>query len=78
MNFLVKLHEVCRLSRTKFFHVDEVFVKIKEIENPGHPYDFVEVWVSGSGVGVTKKNQRYACHKKKNQMFMAELGNCAG
>jgi hypothetical protein len=26
---------------------DEVFVNLKEIENPGHPYDFVEVWVAG-------------------------------
>ncbi len=37
---------------------DEVFVKLKEIENPGHPYDFVKVWVAGSGVGVTKKMMR--------------------
>jgi len=30
----------------------EVFVKFKEIENPGHPYDFVPVWVTGRRSGV--------------------------
>ena len=28
---------------------DEVFVKLKESENPGHPNDFVSVWVAGQG-----------------------------
>ena len=34
---------------------DEVFVKLKEIENPGHPYDFVSVWVPGRGWSDQKK-----------------------
>jgi hypothetical protein len=52
MNFLVKLHEVCRVRE-----VDEVFVKLKEIENPGHPYDFVKVWVAGRPGGGSDQNE---------------------
>ncbi len=36
---------------------DEVFVKLKEIENPGHPYDFVPVWVTGRGWSDQKKSK---------------------
>jgi hypothetical protein len=36
---------------------DEVFVKLKEIENPGHPNDFVSVWVAGRG--WTQKNRKW-------------------
>ena len=36
---------------------DEVFVKLKEIENPGHPYDFVPVWVAGRGWSDQKKSK---------------------
>jgi hypothetical protein len=31
----------------EFHEVDEVFVKLKEIENHGHPN--VQVWVAGRG-----------------------------
>jgi hypothetical protein len=60
MKLLVKLHEICSASRT----LDEVFVKLKEIENPGHPYDFVEVWVPSRGWEWPKKSKT-PCHKKK-------------
>jgi hypothetical protein len=36
---------------------DEVFVKLKEIENPGHAYDFVPVWVAGRGWSDQKKSK---------------------
>ncbi len=48
----------------KLVKFDEVFVKLKEIENPGHPYDFVSVWVAGPvGGGVTKKNRKMGKHR---------------
>ncbi len=32
-------------------------MKLKEIENPGHPYDFVPVWVAGRGWSDQKKSK---------------------
>jgi hypothetical protein len=42
----------------EFHEGDEVFVKLKEIENPGHPYDFVQVWVAGVGGGSDPKKSK--------------------
>jgi hypothetical protein len=46
--------------------VDEVLVKLNEIENPGHPEFFVQVWVAGVGLYVFRvvwhAETTVACH----------------
>ncbi len=57
----------------KLVNLDEVFVKLKEISNPGHPH---EVWVPGVGGGWPKKIEGGGL-KKKNPIFDGRDGQRA-
>jgi hypothetical protein len=48
----------------KLVKFDEVFVKLKEISNPGYPHDSSKCGCRGSG-GGDRKNRRRRPQKKK-------------
>jgi hypothetical protein len=53
----MKFVEIHGREVMKLVKFDEVFMKFKKIENPGHPYDFVQVWVAGLGWSEQKKSK---------------------
>ena len=60
----------------KLVNLDEVFVKLQEISNPGHPHDSCKCGCGGRGEWPKKIEGRRL--KKKDILFlMVELGNCA-
>jgi hypothetical protein len=61
----------------KSVNLDEVFVKLKEISNPGHPHDSCKCGCRESGGSDRKKSLRRRPQKKKFLLLMAELVNCA-
>jgi hypothetical protein len=52
----------------KMVNLDEVFVNLKEISNPGHPHDSSKCGCRGSG-GVDRKKSKEEASKKKNPIF---------
>jgi hypothetical protein len=58
----------------KLVKLDEVFVKLKEISNPGYPHDSYKCGCRGSG-GSDRKKSKEETSKKKILFLMAELVN---
>jgi hypothetical protein len=59
----------------KLVKFDEVFVKFKEISNPGHPHDSCKCGCPGVG-GSDRKKSKEEVSKKKILFLMTEFGNC--
>ena len=57
----------------KMVNLDEVFVNLKEISNPGHPHDSCKYGCRGSG-GSDRKKSKEEASKKKNPIFDDRAG----
>jgi hypothetical protein len=57
----------------KLVKLDEVFVKLQEISNPGHPHDSYKCGSRGSG-GSDRKKSKEEDSKKKNPIFDGRAG----
>jgi hypothetical protein len=62
----------------KLVKLDEVFVKLKEISNPGHPHDSYKCGCPEGRGGVTGKNRSGGGLKKKNPIFDGRDGQLWG
>jgi hypothetical protein len=60
----------------KLVKLDEVFVKLKEISNPGYPHDSCKCGCRGSG-GSDRKKSKEKASKKKNPSFDGRAGQLA-
>jgi hypothetical protein len=58
----------------KSVNLDEVFVKLKEISNPGHPHDSCKCGCRESGGSDRKKSLRRRPQKKKIPIFDGRAG----
>ena len=61
----------------KLVKLDEVFVKLKEISNPGHPHDSCKCGGCRGSGGSDRKKSKEEVSKKKNPIFDGRAGQLA-